>query len=156
MKKINTNYLNHMRSGDMSDWLIVLLILLAMPLTLFIIFAIILFIDNLQWKLKEKNNEDNELQTSSEDDIPWYTKIDTNNKFELAKYEREGMTLKAYKEKYYPLFIEGIKDPELETILDDIAKENITCDKLDKIARDTNIIRGQFEDWHIPGQQKDE
>ena len=67
------------------------------------------------------------------------------------------MTLKAYKEKYWPLFIEGIKDPELEAILDDIAKENnITRDELDKITRDTNTIRGQFEDWYIPGQQKDE
>ena len=141
----------------MPDWLIILLILLAMPLILFILIAIILFIDNLQWKYKEKKKEDNELQASSEDDIPWYTKIATDNKFDLAKYEREGMTLKAYKEKYWPLFIEGIKDPELEAILDDIAKENnITRDELDKITRDTNTIRGQFEDWYIPGQQKDE
>jgi hypothetical protein len=28
-------------------------------------------------------------------------------------------------------------------------------DELDKM-RDTNTMRGQFEDWHIPGQQKDE
>lgn len=141
----------------MPDWLIILLILLAIPLTSFIIIAIILFIDNLQWKYKEKKNEDNELQTSSDDDIPWYTKIAINNKFDLAKYELEGMTLKAYKEKYDPLFIEGIKDPELEAILDNIAKENnITRDELDKITRDANTIKGQFEDWYIPGQQKDE
>lgn len=144
----------------MSDWLNILLIFLAAPVILYILIGIILFIDNLQWKLKEKNNEDNEdneLQASSEDDIPWYTKIAINNKFDLAKYEREGMTLKAYKEKYDPLFIEGIKDPELEATLDDIAKKNnITRDELDKITRDTNIIRGQFEDWYIPGQQKDE
>ena len=131
----------------MPDWLIVLLILLAMPLTLFILIAIILFIDDLQWKYKRKKNEENELQTSSEDDIPWYTKIAINNKFDLAKYEREGMTLKAYKEKYDPIFLEGIKDPSIG---------ELTRDELDKITRDTNIIRGQFEDWYIPGQQKDE
>lgn len=143
-----------MRSGDMSDWLIILLILLAMPLIFAILLAIICFIDYLQWKLKEKKNE---LQTSSEDDIPWYTKISNNNEFNLLKYEIEGMTLKAYKEKYWPLFIEGIKDPELEAILDDIAKaNNITRDELDKIMKDTNTIRGQFEDWHISEQQKDE
>ena len=138
----------------MSDWLIILLILLAMPLIFAILLAIICFIDYLQWKLKEKKNE---LQTSSEDDIPWYTKISNNNEFNLLKYEIEGMTLKAYKEKYWPLFIEGIKDPELEAILDDIAKaNNITRDELDKIMKDTNTIRGQFEDWHISEQQKDE
>jgi hypothetical protein len=125
-------------------------------LILAILIGVLCFIDHIQWKLKEKKNEDNELQTSSEDDIPWYTKISNNNEFNIAKYEREGMTLKAYKEKYWPLFIEGIKDPELEAILNDIAKENITRDELDKITRDTNTIRGQFEDWHIPDQQKDE
>ena len=136
-----------MRSGDMSDWLIILLILLAMPLILAILIGILCFIDNLQWKHKEKKNEDNELQVSSEDDIPWYTKIATNNEFNLAKYEREGMTIKAYNEKYYPIFLEGIKDPSIG---------ELTRDELDKIMRDTNTIRGQFEDWHIPGQQKDE
>lgn len=146
-----------MRSGDMPDWLIILLILLAMPLIFAILLAIICFIDYLQWKHKEKKNEDNELQTSSEDDIPWYTKISNNNEFDLAKYEREGMTLKAYKEKYWPIFLEGIRDPELEATLDNIAKENnITRDELDKIMKDTNTMRGQFEDWYIPGQQKDE
>lgn len=145
-----------MRSGDMPDWLIILLIFLAMPLIFAILLAIICFIDYLQWKLKEKKNEDDELQTSSEDDIPWYTKISNNNEFNIAKYEREGMTLKAYKEKYWPIFLEGIKDPELEAILDDITKANITRDELDKIMRDTNTMTGQFEDWYIPGQQKDE
>ena len=141
----------------MPDWLIILLIFLAMPLIFAILLAIICFIDYLQWKLKEKKNEDDELQTSSEDDIPWYTKISNNNEFNIAKYEREGMTLKAYKEKYWPIFLEGIKDPELEATLDDIAKENnITRDELDKIMRDTNTMTGQFEDWYIPGQQKDE
>lgn len=141
----------------MPDWLIILLIFLAMPLIFAILLAIICFIDYVQWKYKEKKNEDNELQTSSEDDIPWYTKISNNNEFDLAKYEREGMTLKAYKEKYWPIFLEGIRDPELEVTLDDIAKENnITRDELDKIMRDPNTIRGQFEDWYIPGHQKDE
>lgn len=108
----------------MSDWLIILLIFLAVLLILYIL---------------------------------RYIKISTNNKFDLAKYERKGMSLKAYKEKYYPLFIEGIKDPELEATLDDIAKDNnITRDELDKIMRDTNTMTGQFEDWHIPEQQKDE
>lgn len=138
----------------MSDWLIILLIFIAMPLIFAILLAIICFIDYLQWKHKEKKNEDNDLQASSKDDIPWYTKISNNNEFDLAKYEQgEG----AYKENCYPLFIEGIKDPELEATLDDIAKaNNITRDKLDKIMNDTNTIRGQFEDWYIPGQQKDE
>lgn len=147
-----------MRIGDnMSDWLIILLIFLAMPLIFAILLAIICFIDYVQWKLKEKKNDNNELQTSSEDDIPWYTKISNNNEFDIAKYEREGMTLKAYKEKYWPIFLEGIRDPELKVILDDIAKENnITRDELDKIMRDPNTIRGQFEGWYIPGQQKDE
>jgi hypothetical protein len=41
--------------------------------------------------------------------------------------------------------------------MDDIAKaNNITRDELDKIMKDTNTMRGQFEDWHIPEQQKDE
>lgn len=150
-----------MRSGDMPDWLIILLIFLAMPLIFAILLAIICFIDYVQWKLKEKKNEDNELQASSKDDIPWYTKISNNNEFDLTKYERgEG----AYKENCYPLFIKGIKDPELEATLDDIALEatlddiakanNITRDELDKIMKGT--IKGQFEDWHIPGQQKNE
>ena len=131
----------------MSDWLIILLILLAIPLILAILLAIICFIDYLQWKYKEKKNEDNELQTSSEDDIPWYTKISNNNKVDLAKYDREGMTIKAYNEKYYPIFLEGIKDPSIG---------ELTRDELNKIMRDTNTIRGQFEDWYIPGQQKNE
>jgi hypothetical protein len=107
----------------MPDWLIILLILLAMSLIFAILLAIICFIDYLQWKLKEKKNDDDELQTSSEDDIPWYTKISNNNEFNIAKYELEGMPLKDYKEKYWPIFLEGIKDPELEAILDDIAKK---------------------------------
>lgn len=121
----------------MQDWLIILLIFLAMPLIFAILLAIICFIDYVQWKLKEKKNEDNELQTSSEDDIPWYTKISNKNEFNLLKYEIEGMPLKAYREKYWPLFLEGIKDPELEATLDNIAKaNNITRDELDKIMRD--------------------
>lgn len=42
-----------------------------------------------------------------------YISTDTVNPFNLAYYERNGMTLKDFKAKYYPIWIEGIKDKDI-------------------------------------------
>ena len=121
----------------MSDWLLVLILVLAISVAIWAIFGILLLIDYIIERIRLHNK---------------------SAKFDLRKYEYSYGTVKDFNDRCRQSFFEScesnLREVDLESTIDNVMKQDITVNDLKSF---NGSIHGEFEDWHIPGLiQKDE